>query len=290
MNHAEATVSNEISFPIFSVFGHKSELSIHVIRSCVLQVGFPLFLGLVVGIMVLFDGQGYVTKIGIWPAIVVWSTFVVLVAALYWTLLLGLLLLTPRVSKMVVYLPLVGFVAMAITTFAITHLVTFFTESGDFWVEARSNFPFNFSVGLIFETLFFVFVKPVLARNYRKEESESDGYKGAIRISGQNFQIEKIRYLQAQDHYVKVYLEDGNTLIRARLRDFTSQLAGNDGVKPHRSYWISWRAIHRIEFCGSHSAITLVSGEEVPIAKSRISEIAALAKARNIPISTNNAF
>lgn len=283
MSHAESKSAEENAFPIYSFFGHRSDFSLYEVRTCVLQLGFPLFLGLAVGILVLFDAHGYVTDIGFWPATFVWSSFVVVVAAFYLLTLSALLLLKPYFPKLFIYLPFIGIFAMTVTTFATTYQVVYFVGSGDTYAQSLAILPFNFVLGVFFETIFFVFVKPVLARTIVEPKIKYKSTPREIEVSGHSFQVEKIRYLRAQDHYVDAHLDGEKTMIRARLRDFISQLDPDEGVMPHRSYWVSWREILQLELSSNQPVVTLIGGERIPIAKSRVADVEHEAGARNIP-------
>ncbi len=59
---------------------------------------------------------------------------------------------------------------------------------------------------------------------------------------GSDVTLHDIIALQAQDHYVLVYLPRGKRLILYRFRDAVAELATIDGAQIHRSWWISGAA------------------------------------------------
>jgi hypothetical protein len=58
-------------------------------------------------------------------------------------------------------------------------------------------------------------------------------------VLGHDVALEDIIALQAQDHYVMVYLPQGKRLVLFRFRDAVAELACVDGAQVHRSWWIS---------------------------------------------------
>ena len=49
--------------------------------------------------------------------------------------------------------------------------------------------------------------------------------------------------LQSEDHYVRVYTEHGNGLVRMRFVDAIDELKSVDGLRVHRSWWVLRSAI-----------------------------------------------
>jgi hypothetical protein len=81
-------------------------------------------------------------------------------------------------------------------------------------------------------------------------------------------QYSPIQALQAEDHYVRVYTRDGQALIRMRMRDAVAMLAEEDGVRPHRSWWVARAAIVSLRREGNRTLIQLADGTSVPVSRS----------------------
>ncbi len=77
-----------------------------------------------------------------------------------------------------------------------------------------------------------------------------------------------ILFLKGEDHYVRVVTEKGNSLLLMRLRDAISRLGNTDGLKAHRSYWVSRIAFHSVFRSGHRRWLTLNSGEKLPVSES----------------------
>lgn len=78
--------------------------------------------------------------------------------------------------------------------------------------------------------------------------------------------LDKVLALQASDHYVNVYLEDGRKeFILSRFSDAIDDLASQDGLRIHRSFWINRRAINKIERSGTNLNTHLTNGLVCPV-------------------------
>jgi DNA-binding LytR/AlgR family response regulator len=74
--------------------------------------------------------------------------------------------------------------------------------------------------------------------------------------------------LKAEDHYVRVYTQKGDTLVHYRFRDAVQDLRGIDGLQVHRSYWVRRSAITG-RATRAHSQVLLVGSDlSIPISRS----------------------
>jgi len=73
--------------------------------------------------------------------------------------------------------------------------------------------------------------------------------------------------LQAKDHYIEVTTPLGNALVLMRLSDAEQDLAALDGMRVHRSWWISLAHVDRIEKGTSGPELRMATGHAVPIAR-----------------------
>lgn len=72
--------------------------------------------------------------------------------------------------------------------------------------------------------------------------------------------------LQAEDHYVRVHLADGNSrLIYCRFADALDQLKEFDGLQVHRSFWVKRSAIVKPLQEGGSMRLLLTNGQRVPV-------------------------
>ncbi len=76
--------------------------------------------------------------------------------------------------------------------------------------------------------------------------------------------------LEMEDHYVRAHGPDTSVLILLRMRDAEEELAGYDGLRVHRSWWVARRAVEQILRTGRNVTLRLDGGLEAPVARDRI--------------------
>lgn len=88
------------------------------------------------------------------------------------------------------------------------------------------------------------------------------------------FQTSVILALESEDHYLRVHLDTGSTLILLRLSDAIAELSALDGQQTHRSWWVSRSAVSNAKRAGTKGVLTLSNGLEVPISRTYIRTLA----------------
>lgn len=80
---------------------------------------------------------------------------------------------------------------------------------------------------------------------------------------------QKIIALQAEDHYLRVHLDDGrSTLILMRLSDATAELPPGTGAQTHRSWWVAKDAVRSVAKGDGRATLTLNAPLEAPVSRS----------------------
>ena len=79
---------------------------------------------------------------------------------------------------------------------------------------------------------------------------------------------EELLAIEAEDHYIQVHTLRGKELIYYRFRDALEELAPLDGLRIHRSTWVSRAAVTRVEGSGRNLQVVLVSGERLKVSLS----------------------
>lgn len=75
--------------------------------------------------------------------------------------------------------------------------------------------------------------------------------------------------LSASDHHVEVVTERGSEVLRLRLADAINEMEPVDGMRPHRSHWVSRDAVESLERENAHKFyLTLRNGDRVPVSRS----------------------
>jgi DNA-binding LytR/AlgR family response regulator len=76
--------------------------------------------------------------------------------------------------------------------------------------------------------------------------------------------------LEMEDHYVRAHSPEASTLILMRLRDAEAELTGLEGLRVHRSWWVSRAAVEQIIRNGRSLRLRLKGGLEAPVARDRV--------------------
>jgi DNA-binding LytR/AlgR family response regulator len=74
--------------------------------------------------------------------------------------------------------------------------------------------------------------------------------------------------LEMEDHYLRVHTDSGSALILHRMSDATAELAGIDGWRVHRSWWVAADAVRTVRRDGGRATLMLENGLEVPVSRS----------------------
>jgi hypothetical protein len=82
-------------------------------------------------------------------------------------------------------------------------------------------------------------------------------------------------YLGNEDHYVRAYTREGDTLFLMRMRDAVEDLAPIEGARVHRSWWVARHAVAEVLRRDRAVLLRLVDGREVPVARAMVAELRA---------------
>jgi len=87
------------------------------------------------------------------------------------------------------------------------------------------------------------------------------------RLRGGRTDASEIVALEAEDHYVRVHFADRSELLHCRFSDAVAAMAGHDGARVHRSFWIRGTAVATAAFTGTSGVLTLSNGLKVPVSQ-----------------------
>ena len=76
--------------------------------------------------------------------------------------------------------------------------------------------------------------------------------------------------LEMEDHYVRAHGPGTSALILLRMRDAEAELAGIDGMRIHRSWWVARSAVEKVLRDGRGYKLRLTNGLDAPVARDRI--------------------
>jgi hypothetical protein len=80
----------------------------------------------------------------------------------------------------------------------------------------------------------------------------------------------KLIAIEMEDHYVRAHGPGTSVLILLRMRDAEDELSGYDGLRVHRSWWVSRSAVKEVLRVGRNVTLHLDGGLEAPVARDRI--------------------
>lgn len=79
-----------------------------------------------------------------------------------------------------------------------------------------------------------------------------------------------------EDHYVRAHGPDGQSvLILMRMADAERELAGTDGARVHRSWWVMRGAVAGQRRVGRNLVLQLPDKLEAPVARDRVADLRA---------------
>lgn len=83
-----------------------------------------------------------------------------------------------------------------------------------------------------------------------------------------------INRVSASDRLSIIHTEKGEASLRMRFADALIQLEGAEGMRVHRSHWVAFGAIERLEQDGRRYVATLTCGETVPVSPAYVDDLA----------------
>ena len=84
---------------------------------------------------------------------------------------------------------------------------------------------------------------------------------------------DRLLALEMEDHYVRAHGPGTSALILLRMRDAEAELAGVDGLRIHRSWWVARQAVEKVLRDGRSYKLRLTNGLEAPVARDRIAAL-----------------
>lgn len=78
---------------------------------------------------------------------------------------------------------------------------------------------------------------------------------------------QRLLALSSEDHYLRVYTDQGDTLILRRLADAVAALPPDSGLQVHRSHWVAQTAVQRVERDGPRLVVVLTNGLQIPVSR-----------------------
>lgn len=88
---------------------------------------------------------------------------------------------------------------------------------------------------------------------------------------------EKIKYIEAQDDYVKIVTDDGKFLKKKTMKYYETHLDPNNFIRVHRSYIVNTNLLKQVDLIGKESyKLTLTDGNTIPVSRNGYSNLKSL--------------
>ncbi len=265
--------------PVYDAFGHKFHLTSREMSMIAPDRYVFLYDFLAASILVLANVHGYRDSLGPLMAMVLWYGMILLVTALYHVVLVLALLLSKKHLKFFLYLPFVGLIALSVATLVVNFFYSLLVGEPYTLEMATRHIFFNVIMGILFETIFMLFVFPKVSERIETGSNTGTGSENRetterkLAIAGRHFPVRDIISISSQDHYLEIVTTGVTELLRGRMADVLGQLADADGISPHRSHWVARTAIEKIGGKSGARTLVLSNESEIPIARTKLAGV-----------------
>jgi len=200
--------------------------------------------------------MAYPARLGFWSLLIGWNIA-------KWIVWFAWRVRRPRdwrraaaIGALVINLPLPLEIPLALRLFGVSTAI----DPARTWIEAAA-----ISVTL--------FVALFLARRAGPAKAVIPADTGILFRAGVR-DLAEVHGLRAEDHYCRVHLGDGRTLlVLARFADLRAELAGIDGEQVHRGAWISAAGMDGAVRDGRAWRLVLADGTRLPVSDTYLSAV-----------------
>ena len=244
-----------------------------------------LFMVLCVLLMAVTDPANHAANLSPQLVLVIWSaivfSFLLTKLATHWLFALAQKYVIPfRIP-----LPVITFAALFPVVSLSENLAWLMSKQtyvSHFWFQ----FTIFFIIANLLEVLFFLFVLPSLgketcAENKKALPEESvdpvvqpEQNDAHLMIGTDKISLSDIVLIEAKEHHVTVHLTDRLISTRARMKDIVAQTTKEQGIQPHRSWWVPRHSAKETLKVSGRSVLRLQDGRDIPLSRNRVKEVA----------------
>jgi len=87
---------------------------------------------------------------------------------------------------------------------------------------------------------------------------------------------EAVLYMKAELHYLLVVTNTSRSLILSSLKDAIADMPPQSGFQPHRSYWVSHAAVHKLVRQGRQGELLLTDNSRIPVSRQQLATVTNL--------------
>lgn len=205
----------------------------------------------------------------IWAAVLVWALFFVAYDVI--TLVcFGLAAVATRaMPRLRIPLPL-------ITCVVLLPLVVIF-DQGLIWATdtglpgtAVAHLTAFLLIFQCLETIFWRFIFPDVKKDCDVTPNKPRRH---LVVGGEKVDMSRLLHIEAREHHVHLTFDDAKSRARARISDIVAQTKDEDGLQPHRSWWIARDSAIKAERKNGRLILKLRDNTEVPVARTRVEDV-----------------
>jgi hypothetical protein len=216
-----------------------------------------------------------------------YDTMPIEVRFVYWGVIIGsAVILSEGIQKIVSFIPtsgplqadILGSVLMGPTFgFAITVFNALTMGSGPLGVEAWITNTVVVLLVCCGVVVFRVYVRSLagdsaVAREAKEPSDSSADLPSFLRDIDPEIG-RSVRWIEADDHYLRVHAASGSARVLMRFRDALEELAHLPGLQVHRSHWVRIEAVDEVRPDGRRHVAVLSCGTEVPVSRSYLGNL-----------------
>ncbi len=79
--------------------------------------------------------------------------------------------------------------------------------------------------------------------------------------------------VQVEDHYLRIFNQNRQFFIRGKMSEAIQLLKPKEGMRVHRSHWVSFEHVDEIQKEGRDYHLRLNDGDRIPVSRGRASEV-----------------
>lgn len=239
-----------------------------------------LFYLLLVGLLLFgIDPHEYRAHLPVVLTIVIWPFALAVYVLAQGCVLFAFFIAQRRWPRLPCYLPAVS-VASFFTSLTLSETTVQILSGGTYTPTIFQEFPFVALAAVVLDSIYILLVMPQICATLdaRKEAAprppDLSHRPATLHLGGRNLRLSTIYHIVSEEHYVRVTMKHDVFIYRAKLAEVVNQTAPEDGVQPHRSWWVSAAAMPRlIREANGKPRLQLADGTRVPVAKARLREV-----------------
>lgn len=230
------------------------------------------YLAVVYVLLLVTDAPGLLGTLSIVLILPLWVVVMGTFMASVWMVVAAMAYLQTRVPVQLWPGPAIVVLALTPSVLAGETLTYLFTD-GALGFDLFPRVLFYWLIAEMFGLIFFRYVRTQI--EYAGASADAQPSERHVVIGAEPVELSRLRHIEARAHHVYVTLDGENLTQRARLSDIVAQTGPEDGLQPHRSWWVAAHAAKSLTRDGARHVLHLDDGTQIPVARSRVNDVRA---------------